>query len=240
MKLERRDYDFAPELRMDGDLTRITGYAAVFNRDSHDLGGFVEQVRPGAFKRVLERGDNVLALFNHSMDNLLATSAAGSLRLKEDGTGLRYEFDLDDTDPDHQRVIAKVKRGDLRGSSFAFRTSTDTDGWEATDTDHPRRIVNEVSILRDVGPVTTPAYGDTENVGKALALRSLADMTGETVDELAEADNLKDFLLRQDQPDVADDAHSQTDGDSSDERVAKPAPPAPVPDWYSTYKEVSK
>lgn len=229
---ERRDYDNAPELRMDGDATRISGYAAVFNSDSHDLGGFVEQIRPGAFKRVLNRGDNVLGLFNHDMNNLLATRRAGTLRLAEDDTGLRYEFDLDPTDPDHQRVIAKVKRGDLAGSSFAFRSNSGTDDWETTESDYPRRIVNEVSALRDVGPVSTPAYGSTEDTGKALALRSLADLTNKPVEDLVNAADLRDFLLRQD----PQDADSETDSASSEQRERPPAP-APAPEWYAQYSK---
>lgn len=235
MNFERRDYNFAPELRMDGDATRISGYAAVFNTDSYDLGGFVERIKPGAFKRVLGRGDNVLGLFNHDMNQLLATRKAGTLRLEEDKTGLRYEFDLDESDPDHQRVIAKVKRGDLSGSSFAFRTDPSTDEWATTDDDYPLRNVTEVSQLRDVGPVSTPAYGATEHSGKALALRSLADLTGKDVAELEQATDLRDFLLRQDKPDVADEPASETDAASTDERVERPPAPPSAPEWYQTY-----
>jgi HK97 family phage prohead protease len=192
MQFERRDIPNTPELRFDEERTRIIGYAAVFNRYSLDLGGFVEQIHPGAFGRVLGRDDNVLALFNHSMDNLLATRNAGSLRLSEDDTGLRYEFDLDTDDPDHQRVIAKVRRGDLTGSSFGFRVASDD--WSTTEDDYPLRTVTEVAQLRDVGPVTTPAYPDTATVAP-LALRSLAELAERTVDELVAAESLRDFLL---------------------------------------------
>jgi uncharacterized protein len=220
---ERRDFDAAPELRMDADATRIIGYAALFNRYSHDLGGFVERIAPGAFKRVLNRGDDVLGLFNHDMDNLLATRAAGTLRLSEDETGLRYEFDLDATDPDHQRVIAKVRRGDLRGSSFGFRVALGGDDWGTTDKDYPLRTVTEVAALRDVGPVSAPAYPDTAEVGK-LALRSLAEMVGRDVDELVAAGNdLRDFLLRSAEEDTAQDTVDAASGeplaDSPDERT---------------------
>lgn len=234
MQFERRDFDIAPELRIDDDSTRITGYAAVFNRLSHDLGGFVERIAPGAFKRVLNRGDDVLALFNHSMDNLLGTRAAGTLRLSEDDRGLRYEFDLDRNDPDHQRVIAKVNRGDLRGSSFGFRVAEDD--WGTTDQDYPLRTIIDIASLRDVGPVSAPAYPDTATVGK-LALRSLADLTGKPIEELVDAgDGLRDFLLALGQEETAQEDDNVGSGETdpaltSTRFYVTPLPPRMVSEW---------
>jgi hypothetical protein len=245
MNFERRDIDTAPEIRMDAGETKITGYAAVFNEVSKDVGGFVEKVRPGSFKRVLSRGDNVLGLFNHDMDNLLASVSSGSLRLSEDNVGLKYEFDLDASDPDHQRVISKVRRRDLRGSSWAFRTSPGTDVWTATSDGMPMREVTEVSALRDVGPVTSPAYPSTESGGAALALRSLADLVNKPVEELVEHQaELAAFLLElrstDEQPEEATipdehlDADSRKDADSNGE--VKPIPrPRDDPAWVNDF-----
>jgi hypothetical protein len=41
------------EVRAEGDGMTFTGYASVFNSPSEDLGGFIEYVAPGAFKRIL-------------------------------------------------------------------------------------------------------------------------------------------------------------------------------------------
>lgn len=236
MTIERRDFASTVELRQDGDATRILGYAAVFNRYSHDLGGFVECIAPGAFGRVLGDAQNdVLALFNHDMDNLLATRAAGTLRLEEDDHGLRYEFDLDPTDPDHQRVIAKVRRGDLKGSSFGFRISVDGDSWATTEQDYPLRTITEISDLRDVGPVTTPAYPDTATIAP-LALRSLSDLTGQPVEKLVEAgDQLRDFLIR-----MGEDHDDSASGDTvAEPTITKRLRPLNLHEWYSTYSKES-
>jgi hypothetical protein len=42
------------EVRAEGDGMSFTGYASVFNSPSEDLGGFIEYVAPGAFKRSLQ------------------------------------------------------------------------------------------------------------------------------------------------------------------------------------------
>lgn len=238
MQYERRDLDVTPELRIDGDHTKIVGYAAVFNRYSSDLGGFVERILPGAFKRVLNRGDDVLALFNHSMDNLLATRSAQTLRLAEDETGLRYEFDLDGSDPDHQRVIAKVRRGDLRGSSFGFRVASDD--WGTTEQDYPLRNIKEVAALRDVGPVTAPAYPDTATIAP-LALRSLAEtIHADIADLVAAGPELRDFLIR-----MGEDEAPETDDAATRDTVAaspdwRPPTVMPFAKWHKLASRYSK
>ena len=55
------------EIRSGGDLravspNKLSGYAAVFNKLSQDLGGFVEQIRAGAFAKSLSDGAHIRAL----------------------------------------------------------------------------------------------------------------------------------------------------------------------------------
>jgi HK97 family phage prohead protease len=150
----------------DGSVT-MTGYAAKFNTRSQDLGGFVETIAPGSFTRSLENGADVKALFNHDPNIVLGRSTAGTLRLFQDDTGLRYEVDLPNTSAGRDLAVS-LQRGDISQSSFAFRTisddwSFDTDGREL-------RTLHDLE-LRDVSPVTYPAYLDTDS---GIAQRSLA------------------------------------------------------------------
>ncbi len=187
----------APELRQKGDASMIAGYAAVFNRLSQNLGGFVEEVDPGAFAETLSRAErNITGLVNHNIDWLLGTTQSGTLRLSVDGTGLPYEIDLDMADPDAQRVAAKVAGRKMVGSSFSFRTLEDQ--WTTTDQGFPLRRLMAVELF-DVGPVTNPAYLDTQGAGVSVALRSLStviDQPLERVVEAARSNTLKDLVLR--------------------------------------------
>lgn len=178
--MEHRSHKGTVELRATPTGTPvIAGYAAVFNRDSLDM-GFIEQVDPGAFSKTIKEAD-VRALGNHDVDWLLGRSKSGTLRLFVDSVGLGYEIDINPNDPDGVRAIEKVRRGDLDGSSFTFSTIRDEWNWEASP---PQRRLLEVALV-DVGPVTFPAYPDATAASRALA--PIAKRLGRPVDELVDA-----------------------------------------------------
>jgi HK97 family phage prohead protease len=140
------------------DENIIEGYAAVFNRNSEDFGGWIEQIAPGAFSERLK--DDAVALFNHSMNHVLGRNGI-NLRLSEDKTGLRYSVTLPDTSLARD-VKALVKAGIICKSSFAFTVKEErfikADDKAGTPA---MRIIDKVERLYDVSPVTVPAYPDS-------------------------------------------------------------------------------
>lgn len=178
-EIERRYHTQRIELRAsETGIGVLFGYAAVFNRYSQNLGGFVERVDPAAFNKSLADGAEVLARFNHSDDALLGSSISETVRLGVDGTGLHYEVDLPETSTGRD-VKALAERGDLRFSSFAFRTMEDE--WGYTEEDFPLRTLRAVQLI-DVAPVVRPAYRDT-----TTGLRSLIDKFDLSLDEVRAA-----------------------------------------------------
>lgn len=185
-EVETRCFTDKAELRFveEDGVRKFVGYAAVFNSLSHDLGGFREKINPGAFKRAIQAQQDVKALFNHDDNVILGRSSAGTLSLAEDAYGLRYEVPYDETDPDHQRVMSKVKRGDIRGSSFAFRVNGKSgERWERRNengVDVRERTLLDLDLF-DVSPVTTPAYPATD-----VAVRSMKQWEQEEFDQMAD------------------------------------------------------
>ena len=159
MKRETRSTVGNVELRDDGENGQtITGYAAVFHRPGdarteYELWqGARERIIPGAFDDAL-KSDDVRALFNHDPSAVLGRKKAGTLRLSVDDIGLRYEVTPANTST-YKDVVELLKRGDVDGSSFQFRTIEDK--WKREGNSDIREL-RKVQLL-DVGPVSFPAY----------------------------------------------------------------------------------
>ena len=158
----------ALELRaLGGKSPRLAGYAAVFDSPSEDLGGFVEYVRAGAFKRSLQSNSaDPLALVHHMPHMVLGRRSAGTLRLSEDSRGLQFEIDLPDTTTARDLAVS-VERGDVRGASFAFTVAAQGDRWQLQG-DQVTRDLLDVD-LHEITITPTPAYPDTTVAQRALA-----------------------------------------------------------------------
>ena len=151
---------FPGELRVerrDNEPPKIVGNAAVFGKRSEDLGGFVETIERGAFTEAI-KGD-VRALFNHDPNMVLGRTTAGTLSLEETKDGLSIDL----TPPDTQvarDLMTSIERGDVTGQSFSFEVEVDE--WKQVEEGPDERTLKKLRTVFDVGPVTFPAYPDTD------------------------------------------------------------------------------
>lgn len=162
-EIERRTMTGVEIRAEDGKPTKIVGYAAVFSSLSEELYGFREMVMPGAFDRALKEKHDVRALVNHDENQILGRTKAGTLKLSVDKRGLKAEIEPPDTQAARDAVTS-VKRGDLDGMSFAFRTLTDA--WRTQDGEQIRELLD--LELVDVSVVAFPAYPATTVSARAL------------------------------------------------------------------------
>lgn len=156
----------ALQVRSAGGKRTIVGYASVFGSPTtlRDDGRIVqrETIARGAFSHAIRVGQDVRCLYNHEPSQLLGRTEAGTLRLREDETGLWMECEPPDTELGRS-VLTLIARGDVTGQSFAFIPRPDGVARE-TRQEGGRTIVEDVVTsvdLFDVGPVTYPAYNAT-------------------------------------------------------------------------------
>ena len=167
-ELEIRLISEAPGLEVkqeENGRTVIRGYAAVYDSESQDLGGFVERILPGAFDDVLKNNPDVFGKYNHS--RVIGRTSSGTMKLTVDQRGLRYEIAPPRSAAD---VVELIERGDVRGSSFAFRTGGQNERWYKDERGRMVREIRKFDFLGDAGPVDTPAYLATETYVSKRAL----------------------------------------------------------------------
>jgi hypothetical protein len=167
---EQRRFTSA-EIRATSDY-KVGGIAASYNTQSQNLGGFVEKIAPGAFSNSLRQNVDVKALVNHDPSLILGRTKNGTLTLSDSPEGLRWECQLDKTNPQHQSFYSSIRRGDIDECSFAFTVPENGDEWDfnpkaAKDDDGEYcclRTLRNVNLM-DVSAVTYPAYQKGTAVG---------------------------------------------------------------------------
>lgn len=154
----------------------VVGYAAVFDKLSHDLGGFREQIKPWAFDGAM--GGEHHALFNHDTSKVLGRSRAGTLRVAPDTAGLHFEVDLPDTTIGRD-LWTSLYRNDITGASFGFTVGADQ--WSQDEAGNPVRTITEVKQLFEVSITPMPAYPDTSIAVASLRSYRAADTEVERI-----------------------------------------------------------
>jgi phage head maturation protease len=97
--------------------------------------------------------------------------------------GLVTEIDPPDTTTGRD-IIEEIRRKDITGMSFSFTTAEDD--WKYPEEGIVERTIIKIGELFDVGPVTFPAYPDTN-----VAVRSL--------DEYRKNNNIEEQISEEDE-----------------------------------------
>lgn len=218
------------------DTRTVEGYAIVFNSQSEDL-GFYETISPSAVTEDTINTSDVFCLFNHNPEKVLARSkyGKGSLTLVLDDRGLKYSFEVPNTELGNE-LLEHVRRGEIDGSSFAFIVSTDdgSEVWENINgTTH--RTINKIECLVDVSPVWTPAYSATSVSARAKEMLNTMEQ-----EKLEQLDNDKDIKPTEEQVEEVEKETTDTeevDTKADEEEEVKPEVEENTEDDTETTKE---
>lgn len=128
-----------------------------------DLGWIEEEIAPGAF----ESADisDVCVCFNHDLSVILGRTSAKTAVVEVDNTGnLIYKATmLDEENEAVKSAVRYVQRGEVNKSSFMFEIAEY--GWADSDKYGKlmKRVIYKVGKVYECGPVTFPAYEETES-----------------------------------------------------------------------------
>ena len=147
----KREYRTA-EMTANSPQMKLEGYALVFESPAK-IGNATEIISRGA----LDNADlsDVAFFVNHDLNRVPLARTPETLKLDIDERGLKFTAILPDTE-DGRSVYESVRRGDLRGCSFAFQVADGGDSWQGNN-----RTIRSIEKVYECSAVTYPAYGDT-------------------------------------------------------------------------------
>jgi HK97 family phage prohead protease len=168
----------------------IEGVAAVFNQETVIAGLFREIVRPGAFTNVLAKNPDVIGSPNHDWDIVLGRTTSNTLHLSQQTDGLHYAIDINPDDQEAMNFYARVKRGDVHQSSYAWTVLPEGEKWTFPEDKNllPLRELINIDQLYDVSPVTFPAY-PTTSANVRSKLYEIAQIRPEDGQEAADGES---------------------------------------------------
>lgn len=191
-------------IRVTNNKIEIDGYVNAVERLSKPLndrlGKFVERVKVGAFKRALERAEDVRILLNHDWTRDLGGIKDGNLELYEDSIGLRARATITDEQTVKDAQSGKLK---FKGWSFGF---TDRDVELGEENGLTVRNVKDLDLYEVslIDRSHVPAYD-----GTLVAVRT-ADKSL-NISDLVESE-VKVRVEQEEQPDNNTDNHADDKG----------------------------
>jgi hypothetical protein len=137
---------------------------------------FREQFARGSLDRTI-REDDIRMLLDHDRGRVIGRTSAGTLRLRVDGLGLRYEVDVDQSTPDGLTLAGTVGRRDVTGVSPGMYVTAEN--WDDTGSGLPLRIITEARLI-ELSAVSWPAYEKTTAMLRAANNNTAARRRCET------------------------------------------------------------
>lgn len=146
---------------------KLEGYALVFDTPTQ-IGEYEETILRGA----LDETDisDVALFYNHDTSNVPLARTPNTLTLSVDDTGLKFSAELPNTE-DGRSIYESVKRGDLRGCSFAFQIAEGGENWDGN-----KRTISKIAKIYECSICPYPAYGATSVEARNLKTKGAMKM----------------------------------------------------------------
>lgn len=166
----------------------IEGYALVFNQPSQPM-PFIEYIEPHALDGV--DLSNVLLLYSHNYENILARTDSDSLTLKVDDKGLFFSALLPDTTLGHD-TYQNILLGNIKGCSFGFIIGEED--WSLDDNGNTIHTIQTIKEVKEVSVTSLPAYTETSVAVKRSLEEFQTNQQGGQDKNMNELDSIKQAL----------------------------------------------
>lgn len=163
------------KLDYNSEQRKLGGYINVVERASETLYSkqrgkwFKETIKAGTFTRALQKNDSIPMLLEHDWDRQIAHTANGTLELREDAIGLRFDAVVDED------TFNEIQRRNITSCSFGMKVNEQE--FESINPKMEKRYISNIDLF-EVSLVANPAYVGSL-VEQRNMERALEDMENE-------------------------------------------------------------
>lgn len=150
------------ELRSENEGRHISGKAISFDTQSNDI-GFIEILHRGCISQELIDSSNIVFLYNHDYNQVIARAnkGKGTLNIDLRDDGVYFDLDVPNTTMGND-LLENIRLGNITQCSFGFRYANEEGAYKDEKIDDVwYRNVYKIGQLFDLSAVTYPAYDDT-------------------------------------------------------------------------------
>ena len=150
------------ELRSENDGRHISGKAVSFDTQSNDI-GFIEILHRGCISQELIDSSNIVFLYNHDYNQVIARAnkGKGTLNIDLRDDGVYFDLEVPNTTMGND-LLENIRLGNITQCSFGFRYANEEGAYKDEKIDGVwYRNVYKIGELFDLSAVTYPAYDDT-------------------------------------------------------------------------------
>jgi len=173
--VEKRSFDtvigFSKEDRNEVKLQGLAiPYGQLSNNPIQGLPDLKERILPGAFRKSLESGRDVMMLWNHELKYIFGRTTRGTLELHEGIDGVSFS----NVPPESgwaKDLLPSIKRGDYSNMSFSFKEDVKP-GLTLEDGKYVRNV--KEATLYEISLVPFAVY-ETTSIGMRSADRFIID-----------------------------------------------------------------
>lgn len=150
------------ELRSENDGRHISGKAISFDTQSNDI-GFIEILHRGCISQELIDSSNIVFLYNHDYNQVIARAnkGKGTLNIDLRDDGVYFDLEVPNTTMGND-LLENIRLGNITQCSFGFSYANEEGAYKDEKIDGVwYRNVYKIGELFDLSAVTYPAYDDT-------------------------------------------------------------------------------
>lgn len=150
------------ELRSENGGRHISGKAISFDTQSNDI-GFIEILHRGCISQELIDSSNIVFLYNHDYNQVIARAnkGKGTLNIDLRDDGVYFDLEVPNTTMGND-LLENIRLGNITQCSFGFSYANEEGAYKDEKIDDVwYRNVYKIGELYDLSAVTYPAYDDT-------------------------------------------------------------------------------